>query len=93
MLFSSQTSSSDGSTSKRSQSDRGASSGMHSDQPKLSDCGALNLVKHNRRPPPITEESDQTVPTATSVKNEADKRSPNRSTKTKQAVSFFFTRV
>ena len=29
---------------------------------KVSDCGALNLVVHKRRPPPILEESDQTVP-------------------------------
>ena len=28
----------------------------------MSDCGALNLVVHKRRPPPILEESDQTVP-------------------------------
>jgi len=29
---------------------------------QVSDCGALNLVVHKRRPPPILEESDQTVP-------------------------------
>lgn len=56
---SNQTSSSDGSTSKRAQA-----------LSKISDCGALNLVKHNRRPAPINEECDQTVP---DVKSEASK--------------------
>ncbi|CAG5085111.1 Oidioi.mRNA.OKI2018_I69.PAR.g10811.t1.cds [Oikopleura dioica] len=59
---SSQTSSSESSHSKRAQS-------LSSDA-KISDCGALNLVKHNRRPVPINEESDQTVP---EVKSEASK--------------------
>jgi len=76
---SSQTSSSEGSTSKRSQP---GSDGKN--EPKLSDCGALNLVKHNRRPPPISEESDQTVPTGSAtVKVEPAKSSPTSSSSSK----------
>ena len=75
----SQTSSSEGSTSKRSQP---GSDGKN--EPKLSDCGALNLVKHNRRPPPISEESDQTVPTGSAtVKVEPAKSSPTSSSSSK----------
>merc|ERR1712226_777646 len=89
---SSQTSSSDGSSSKRSQSDPSSSEGAKCTSMKLSDCGALNLVKHNRRPPPITEESDQTVPTLLAVKSggsgetETAKSSPERASKVKQEI-------
>ncbi|CBY12677.1 unnamed protein product [Oikopleura dioica] len=60
---SSQTSSSENSYSKRPQS-------LSSEAKGFSECGALNLVKHNRRQVPINEECDQTVP---EVKSEASK--------------------
>jgi len=79
---SSQTSSSEGSNERKRQS---TTPNSRSESPKISDCGAINLVVHNRRPPPIQEESDQTVPScpntnaSSSSKSDSTKTSPDPS--------------
>lgn len=88
---SSQTSSSEGSNTKRqSTTPNSDSHGLgrnRSQSPKVSDCGAINLVVHKRRPPPILEESDQTVPNcpvtaaSSSSKSESTKTSPDVTSK------------
>ena len=80
-LFS-QTSSSEGSNERKRQS---TTPNSRSESPKISDCGAINLVVHKRRPPPILEESDQTVPScpntnaSSSSKSDSTKTSPDPS--------------
>ena len=75
-LFS-QTSSSEGSNERKRQS---TTPNSRSESPKISDCGAINLVVHKRRPPPILEESDQTVPSCPNTN--ASSSSKSHSTKT-----------
>lgn len=74
----SQTSSSESSYSKRPQS-------LSSEAKGFSECGALNLVKHNRRQVPINEECDQTVP---EVKSEASKSPDTVKSKNSEVSEF-----